>query len=226
MKIIDVIDTITVMVEFQDYYKHVRSALYQNFKKGGVQNPYDITVYGVGYLGVGKYNAGENATHTKAYRYWNVLLERCYDPKYHKDHPRYKDCTVCEEWKCFQNFAEWFYSNYYDIGEGRMHLDKDIICHGNKEYRPDKCIFVPQRINLIFMSKRRKNNLPTGIYLSNNKQKYHVSYGGIPQGTYSTLEEAAAVHTREKLKHIKNVAEEYKDRIPEKVYNTLVNYKI
>ena len=57
----------------------------------------------------------------------------------------YDDCVVCNEWHNLQNFAKWFEENYYEIGEGRMHLDKDIICAGNKIYNPDMCIFVPQK---------------------------------------------------------------------------------
>jgi hypothetical protein len=222
MKIIEVINSQEVIIEFQDFHKYVRHAYYHSFKKGAVQNPYDITVYDVGYLGVGRFNAGENATHSKAYRYWNVLLERCYDEKFHEAHPMYKDCYVCEKWHCFQNFAEWFYKNYYEIGEGRMHLDKDIIFEGNKEYSPSKCIFVPQRINMIFMTRSKSNNLPTGIYKTKSTERYSVNYNGSSYGTYNTLDEAINIYNDQKRKHIKQVAFEYKDKIPDKVYYVLL----
>jgi len=197
----------------------------QNFRRGRIKNPYDITVAGVGYLGVGKHKVSENSQHNRVYKDWVAMLIRCYDETKRHLHPTYTDCYVCEEWKCFQNFAEWYKANFYQIDNGRIHMDKDILFKGNKEYSPDKCIFVPQRINIIFMeSQNRKYDLPTGVSYSANKQKYNVSYNGVPQGTYSTLKEAVAVHTREKRKHIIQVAEEYKDRIPEKLYNALMNW--
>jgi hypothetical protein len=225
MKIIEIEHYSNVIVEFQDQHKLKVKTTLNNFKKGTVKNPYDITVASVGYLGVGKYKLSENCKNNRVYKEWTNILARCYKEHHRLFFLSYADCYICEEWKCFQNFAEWYDDNYYDIGEGRMHLDKDIICAGNKEYSPDKCIFVPQRINLIFMeSKNRKYDLPTGVSYSSNKQKYCVSYGGVPQGTYETLEEAVKVHSREKRKHVKQVADEYKDRIPKKVYDILVNW--
>ena len=44
----------------------------------------------------------------------------------------YLDVTVCEEWHNFQNFAKWFYENYYEISGEKMRLDKDILIKGNK----------------------------------------------------------------------------------------------
>jgi hypothetical protein len=225
MKIIEAHRSYDITIEFQDKYKLQVKTTIQNFKRGGVKNPYDITVAGVGYLGVGKYRVSKNCKHNESYREWMRILVRCYGEIHRSQYPSYAECTVCEEWKCYQNFARWYEENYYNIEEGRIHLDKDILYKGNKEYSPDKCIFVPQRINMIFMERtNRKYNLPTGVSYSSNKQKYCVSYGGVPQGTYSTLEEAVAIHTREKRKHIKNVADEYKYKIPERVYNALINW--
>lgn len=65
---------------------------------------------------------------------------RCYDVKYSKKHPTYKDCTVCEEWHNFQTFAKWFDENYYEIENTIMDLDKDILKNGNKIYCPAKII--------------------------------------------------------------------------------------
>lgn len=225
MKIVEVINKNEIVVEFQDEHKVKIKTTFNNFKRGSIKNPYDITVYGVGYFGEGKFKAGENAIKCKEYNSWIVLMRRCYDKEYHKVHPAYKDCYVCEEWKCFQNFAQWHENNFYNAGEGRMHIDKDILYEGNKEYSPDKCIFVPQRINMIFMErKNRKYDLPTGVSYSNNRQKYTVFYNGVYQGMYSTLEEAIEIHAKEKRKHIKQVAHEYKNRLPQKVYDALINW--
>ena len=56
MKIIEYNKAIDIIVEFQDEYKYRRKTTYESFKKGEVSNPYDKSFYGVGFLGVGKYN--------------------------------------------------------------------------------------------------------------------------------------------------------------------------
>tara|TARA_R110000744_G_scaffold170264_2_gene288409 strand:- start:13941 stop:14603 length:663 start_codon:yes stop_codon:yes gene_type:complete len=98
--------------------------------------------FGVGYVGEGKHLSSINGKQTLAYSRWRAILRRCYCPKQQKITPQYIGCTVATEWYNFQNFAEWFTKHYIK----GMQLDKDIIIKGNREYSPDKCIFVtPQR---------------------------------------------------------------------------------
>ena len=55
-------------VYFPEYdwtFKHVN---YSNFKKGGIKCPYELRVYGVGYLGEGKYKVRENGKITDEYK--------------------------------------------------------------------------------------------------------------------------------------------------------------
>ena len=51
-------------------------------------------------------------------------------------------------------------------------------------------------------------------------------YGGLNLGTYNTLEEAFAKYAEEKENTIKEVAEEYKSRIPLKLYDAMMKYKV
>ena len=43
---------------------------YSNFKSGVIKNPYDKTVFGVGYVGVGEYKTKENGRFTIYYQQW------------------------------------------------------------------------------------------------------------------------------------------------------------
>lgn len=143
-------------------FKHV---LYNNFKKGNIKCPYERRYYGIGYLGEGKYDINENGKHTKCYNTWHDMFRRCYDEKCHEKRPTYKDCEVDEEWHNFQNFAKWYYENYYEIEGEKMQLDKDILHKGNKIYSPETCIFVPQTINLLFTkSDKTRGNNPMGVF--------------------------------------------------------------
>lgn len=105
------------------------------------------SVYGVGFIGVGRFSSKNGSKNSKAYDVWRSMMARCYREESHAVMPTYKDCTVCREWHNYQNFAEWFYKNLPNDGE-RYHLEKDLKMVGNKEYGPSACIFVKPVVNL------------------------------------------------------------------------------
>lgn len=56
MKIIRYGSMSDIDIQFMDEYGYiVHNAVYTNFKNGQIRNPYDKTIYNIGYLGVGKY---------------------------------------------------------------------------------------------------------------------------------------------------------------------------
>lgn len=222
MKIVEYNGHRDVVVEFQDEHKAKVHTAYGNFKRSQVRNPYDKTVYDVGYLGEGKYKVYIDQDHLEpVYNVWRTLLGRCCTERHREQFPAYADCTVCEEWLCYQNFAEWWNQNMYHVGTERMHLDKDILFKGNKIYSPKTCILVPQRINMLFMKKPNKYGLPTGIKPTDSG-RYDAKYNGKHLGTFDTVEQAELAHEEAKRKAIKEVAEEYRQVIPDKVYRALL----
>ena len=156
MKIIAYRSNMDIDIEFLDRFHYIKQhQTYSNFKTGGVKNPYDVTVNGIGYIGVGKYKTTRDDNpkrHTDEYNTWVTMLYRCYCDE---DTVYFKESSVCKEWLCYQNFAEWYSQNKYEV-KVRLHLDKDILFPGNKIYAPDKCILIPQRINMLFMNKTNK----------------------------------------------------------------------
>ena len=222
-------------VYFPEYdwtFNHVR---YDTFKKGNIKCVYERRTYDVGYLGEGKYNSRENGKLTKCYNTWIHMLERCYDPKLQEKEPTYKGCTVEDYLLNFQNFAHWYENNYYEVLGERMHLDKDILCKGNKVYSRDTCIFVPQRINNLFTKRDNdRGNDPIGMTLTpsgNYQVKCNNGYGeDIYLGVYSTKEEAFQVYKQYKEKIIKDVIDSYEGIIPEPHYSRLreamYNYEV
>jgi hypothetical protein len=244
MKIVEYKDALNIIVEFQDSHKARVHTNYSNFKKGCVSNPYDKTVHGVGYLGIGKYKSrGKDGKKTKAYNTWQHMIRRCYDPYYINKNPTYKDCIVCDEWLCFQNFAEWYYNNCYEIEGEVMHLDKDILCKGNKIYSPETCIFVPHRINVLFTkSDKARGEYPIGVYYRFKRvEQYEYHYlevacnimvnGKKKNKTLKTLPlnrpfQAFTIYKEFKENYIKQVADEYKDLIPNKLYEALYKWEV
>ena len=161
-------------IYFPEYNWVSKHANYGNFKKGALKCPYEPRVYGVGYLGEGKYKIKENGKITDEYIIWYDMLKRCYDPKYKKKHSTYKDCEVEDYLLNFQHMGEWIDKNYYEIPGEQMCLDKDIVCKGNKIYSRDTCIFVPQRINKLFIKHdKARGDFPIGVYL-NSSGNYQV----------------------------------------------------
>ena len=210
-------------------------ARYDNFKKGKIKCPYEPRTFGVGYLGEGKYKMSENGKYTDEYKIWHGMLKRCYDPKYHERKPTYKGCTVEDYLLNFQNMGEWINENYYEVPGARMCLDKDILCKGNKVYSRETCIFVPERINLLFIKcdkSRGKNPIGVTPTSSGNYQAHcNNGYGKtIALGVYSTKEEAFRVHKEYKEKIIKDVIDSYEGIIPEPYYSRLktamYNYEV
>lgn len=217
------IDDIDIM--FLDEYKYiVRNTAYCNFKTGQIKNPYDKSLYGVGYMGVGKFSSrnSEIKKPSDEYEVWTGMMGRCYHDK--EKYPAYCGVTtVCEQWHCFQNFAKWFDDNKYEVNE-RLHIDKDILYPNCHIYSPETCILTPQRINMLFSNKPNSRGLPNGIFKI--KSGYRAEYQGIKIGRYSTLDEAYDAYSTAKENNIKEVADEYKNIIPKKLYDALYAYKV
>ena len=217
-------------VKFQDG-TIIEHKQYENFKNGKIKNPMSPSVFGVGCIGVGKFKPfDENGKPTKCYMTWLSMLTRCYDPKCQERYPTYKGCKVCKEWHNFQVFAEWYYKHYYEIEGQTMHLDKDILCKGNKIYSPETCVFVPQFINTLFVKRdKARGEYPIGVSKHRNKFRAQLAKGNgkrIHLGVHSTPEEAFQAYKQAKEEYIKEVAEEYKDKFPCELYEALMKYEV
>jgi len=227
MKIINYSNSHNIIVQFENGYK--TKTKYMHFLKGRVTSPYDKRLYGIGYIGEGVYLPTREKTQTKQYQKWERMLRRCYSNS--TEYFSYIGCTVCDEWHNFQNFGEWFDKNYYEIPGEKMQLDKDILFKGNKIYSPDTCVFVPQRINNIFeIKKASRGNYPIGVHFSKPNKKYaaqcHSNKSETFLGYYNSPEEAFSVYKTEKENYIKEVADEYKGKIPQRLYKAMYNYVV
>lgn len=226
MTIIKYINNINLTVLFENGYSAVIT--YQSFKSGFVANPYDKTISNIGYIGEGMYYP---KIHRDIYTKWIFMIERCYDPRCQKNRPSYIGCTVIKEWHNFQNFAKWYEDNYYKIPNETMGIDKDILVKGNKIYSPKTCVFVPTRINSLFVKcDVKRGNYPIGVIFIKDRNNYKSQCRDGKEktflGYYSTSKEAFNVYKIYKEKLIKQIAKEYKNIIPKKLYDAMYNYKV
>lgn len=168
---------------------------------------------------------------SRAYLRWNDMMQRCYNIKFHERQPQYEACTVCEEWWNFCNFEKWYNEHWYLIEDETMDLDKDILFKVNKEYSPATCCIVPHCINTLFLTnKKSRGDCPLGIRYDKDKRKYRaaMSFQGIDIkiGTFDTVEAAFARYKVYKEDFIKDIAEQYRGQLPDKVYWAMMNWKI
>lgn len=209
-----------ILIKFKDEQVH---------QKVIIKNPYS-KLCGVGLLGnTTSIDASSNVK--KSYNAWKAMIHRCYSEKEHKRAPTYQNCSVCKEWLYYSNFEQWWDDNYYEINNQEMHLDKDILIKGNKVYSPQTCTIVPQDINSLLIKRdSKRGNLPIGVTYFKRDKKYMATICKFGKqhylGLYNTPEEAFQAYKQEKERHIKEVAEKYKDKIPKKLYDAMYKWEI
>ena len=230
--IIDYKGTYNVTVEFKNPH-YICNTTMSRLKVGKVKNRLLPSVCGKGFIGEGIYNSSNSRP---LYNLWKGMITRCYTDSTSLNLEVYKDVTVCDEWLDFQNFAKWcishpFYKSKDDNGKSYQ-MDKDILVRGNKVYSPDTCCFVPQEVNcLLLFSDKSRGDLPLGVSYVKHLRKYRadISRKKISDrvlGYYDTPEEAFEAYKAKREWYIKDVANEWKDRIDERVYQALLNYEV
>lgn len=202
----------------------IKKTTYQHFKNGEVRNPKRDIIFGVGTFGIGDYKGHEFGAQTKSYGVWHKMLERCYSSKNNKNFNTYKDCTVCEEWHNFQNFAKWYEENYYEVENERMDLDKDIFGSDVKLYSPKTCCFVPSKINTTIIKGRlNKTTGLNGVKKEYNKFTVTTNYNKTYKyHSFDKIEDAIEFREEYKKDLIKTTVDKYENKIPnfifEKIY--------
>lgn len=133
------------------------------------------------------------------YSCYHSMLQRVFDPAYHRCKPTYKGCSITEVWMSLKRFKKW-YDKHYING---WHLDKDILFPGNKVYGPGFCCFVPPEINsLLNYHSNRQSKYGCGIrLLSNGKFQVYGNFAGSPNylGTYPDLISARVSYVEHRL---------------------------
>ena len=232
MKIIEYNSYNDIKVEFQDKNKYKCKARYYEFKIGKIKNRYHKTVYNIGYLGEGEFPISIRGKSTNYYNHWYSMFKRCYNENF-VYYSNYKDCTVCEEWHNFQNFAKWYNENRWS--EDCLCVDKDILKKGNKVYGSETCVLVDNKLNGLFIkANEKRGDYPIGVYYKKSSKRYGAvcCLGSEFQrhlGYYDTPIDAFNVYKSFKESYIKQVADEYKlkySSFPQKLYDALYNYEV
>jgi len=165
------------------------------------------------------------------YEKWRSMLRRCYREEWHIYKPSYSGCSVAKEWFYFSNFMRWHNENYT---KGHV-LDKDIIIKGNKHYSPKTCVYVPEYVNSLLISRTRSNReLPSGVFLLKSDKvtpynvKFELGKKKMALGRFISPEEAFLACKKVREKHIRTVAEKAFDKgeISLKSFNALCRHQV
>lgn len=221
-----------VVIRYLDEKAYETVVTTNNIKLGRVKNPYHPQIFGKGFMGVGPYSSTHESGrgNCRQRTLWGNMLMRCYDEEQLVKGPTYSDCIVEEHFLNYQNFAPWCEKQVgWEYND--WCLDKDILKKGNKIYSRELCVFVPREINNLFTSRVRfRGDFPLGVYWCAVKERY-VSQCNINGkrtwlGYFGNPEEAFLVYKQAKERHIKEVAETWKDKIDPRVYDALNNWTI
>jgi len=211
-------------------------------KKGVIYYPNYKSVCGIGYFGIGNYisdRSGKTGNYNKrVYASWQRMIRRCYDEKEQKKPSciAYVGVKVCEEWHCFQNFAEWASDKENKFIEG-YDLDKDMFGDGWL-YSPETCTLLPSEVNW-FLSDNYSNKssgLPDGVNIVKPKKGTNATVGYIARchvdnvrqylGFYKTPEEAAEVYKVAKESEAVRLATKFKSVLSPREYIKLMNFTL
>ena len=217
----------SVLIEYLDEFAHRREVEARFLRRGSFRNPYFRGVCGVGYLGVGRFKSQNSKGNTREYQAWSDMLKRCYSPAMHDKYPTYRGCSVADEWCDFQNFANWL-SKHPSAYEDYQ-VDKDILFRGNKIYSPSNCCLVPHEINtMISTSGRTKEGFSQGVIARGSSFRACFSGKGVGRwcGTYPSYGEALSAYKKAKEAYVKEIANKWRGRIDERVYDALMNWTV
>lgn len=153
---------------------------------------------------------------------------------YQRHWPTYKGVTIADDFIDAQDFCNWAVAQK---GWGSdVVLDKDLLIAGNKVYAPDRCVFIPEHINIAISSHKtaRASSTPIGVHKSSKdcyiarcgtrkeKGKYRVNY----LGAFKTAAQAHQAYCEFKEGYVHSLAIQHKTDLDVRAYNALMKWRV
>lgn len=211
-----------VVVQFDDGY--IKKTSIRNLIRGSISNPNVPTVLGFGFNDI--------KTNKIVLDRWNHILSRAYSKVCKGKNPSYKNTTCHEDFHYlskFNDFVNSFKHKDYYL-ENSWQIDKDLLIRGNDDYSATACCFLPQEINCAISSQSKIEGLPLGVYYRKLSKKYvsQICIHGkkVTIGYFKSPDEAFIAFKDKKEKHLKVLAEKYKEYLIPEAYNSLLNYEV
>ncbi|WP_128598936.1 hypothetical protein [Pantoea rodasii] len=129
-----------------------------------------------------------------------------------RDNVRYKNVSVCDEWKTSSDaFVEWSVKEYVT----GWHLDKDMLSGVSKIYSPETCMYVPREVNALYREPYNKyeykniQSNTSGIGYTFKTTILGINHSGFSR---STQEHAYADYLMFRSEHLVGLSQKYIDR--------------
>lgn len=152
---------------------------------------------------------------------WNNMIDRTTSGRY----KCYDEVQVCEEWKDFSNYYEWFKNNWFDY-DGKLDVDKDLIDKNSKIYSPKTCCIIPHEINIgIRISDKAESR--GAVNWDERRQAYKVKLNVYTRHINTQrrkYKDALDLYFKKKDEFVKAMAEDFKDVVDKRVYDALMKY--
>lgn len=224
LTVVEYVNYDKVKFQFDDKYGYSEYCSKDHIENGILKNPYTPRLFGVGFIGAGKYKSKDGATRLgfkslPTYSAWVNMLSRCYDPNY--INPKlYNNVIVNDSWHNYQVFAEWHTNALEKVKwVGRICLDKDILSN-NHEYSESNCCLVPVAIN---SSVAKLHNISTSTGVIKFINHYRVVPSCSTERTkYQTELDAHLAYVSTKSEKIRTLALEYKDSLNPRAFDALM----
>ena len=160
---------------------------------------------------------------------WSKIMDRCYKPT-DGDYRWYGavGVVVCEEWKDFSVFKQWYFENYYSIEGQQVSIDKDIVGGEQKIYSPKTCIIIPLKLH----NSMNKKKLSKSRGVQQRGKMYEVkvrnTFTGENEykGRYDEIEVAKKVYLECKNAIFQGLVDSYAGLMPTRVFQILKYHKI
>ena len=202
-------------------------------RTGSIKDPFIPNIFGQGFIGDKYPSRSKDSTRSsmKHYEMWSGMLERCYSKRFLNIRSTYVDCIVSDNFKSYTYFYEWC-EKQVGFNNDRWCLDKDVLIKGNKLYSEDTCVFIPNEINVLFTKTNSlRGKYQIGVHFCKTKKKFvaQINRNKGQQdylGQFDSAEYAFLAYKVAKEDFIKEVAENWKGVVDNRVYNALMNYEV
>lgn len=184
----------------------------------------------------------ENKASSHAYKVYDGILARCKDTV---DNENVRDCynksTMWQKWLDDpKEFVKWYLYHYYECDGEEMDVDKDLFGDGSGMYCPNFCCILPKGLNTLLANSKKHYDigqtpndvLPLGVRYNSKNNKYYgeIQFTGtdrqIALSEWETPEEAFAEYKIMKQADICRVVAEYKESIPDYIYDKFLTVEV
>jgi hypothetical protein len=224
LKILEYLGNSKYKVEFLNF-PFCKEAYKKHILEGKVDNPL-VSKYYIPNLTLK--NKEERDIYLYIRNIYSNLLQRCYDENSFS-YNRYgnKGIKICEEWKCFENFYNWYLENSkWNINlKYKLQLDKDVLCNIkniSKIYSPETCLLIPSELNQFLKSDSKEIGIgkkKDGYFFTLSLNKGEIF---IRKSKFKTFEEAKLFYAEEKYNYWKELINKY--NLPNNIKEILLQY--